>query len=365
MAIPKSIANTNPALPANSGFINAVIQAKTGKAATKEQLAKFSGWNVAKLVNYVYGKQSPFTSYDYRTNPEAQGVGTVNGPAGGGAGSPEQRADVALPEQPILDKAKLTPEQRAEFEKKAYHDYVASYGIEVPELTAKYGLPEGYDQSKTAYGIDLQKFGAQRAMLGQDRQSALEQFDLDRRQVVSEWEALKKAIETGQIDPTSASAVAYQRNLENKTLALQQTRQALSSKGTLYGGVAQRQTELAAKPYDQQRADLQRETNSAYDQAMAQYLGNKKGADIRYGVPGEGGASQYGAGSYNAQTGAIENFQAGLTPQQAQAQGLTFFGTDPYNILIQEQERKRQLENEMKTGIAQNVGQQEFSYYNY
>lgn len=294
----------------------------------------------AAAIAYWIGKEDTVLRDKLRADPNAGGVykNFVKN------GSP---ASAGQPGDPIINKTTEEARKLEKYKKEEYWNAVRRYGIENPALTKKYGLPPDYNFNLTQFGIASNIYAGNRAIAGQTLDDTIAQYDLDKRNIVNDWTALQNAIQTGQIDPTSDVAVAYQRNLEQRTLALQNTARSLSAHGTLYGGVAQRQTQLAAQPYDQAQADLQRNTQQQYNDAMDTYLGKKKSAQIEYGVDRNpnmaGSQTSFGGGTWDPTTGTFRNVVFGISPQEAARRGLTFFGTNPYNLYTGLQGTKRDI----------------------
>ena len=107
---------------------------------------------------------------------------------------------------------------------------------------------------------------------------------------------------------------------------------------------------------------------------MQTYLTGNQEQQTEYGVE-SGQAGQYndlgldwGGGTWdnsmNNGQGGFGNVQYGLTPQQAAAQGLTFFGTNPYNSTQAEDLSELNLGEEMGEGIGTGVQNSIYNYNN-
>lgn len=349
-------AEKNAGKEANSAFIKAVYKEKFGRQPTAKELQRFSGKTVKYVSDIVLGKdESPYYNISVQTTPET------------------------TPEEEVTKKV-LTDTERAQFEKESYHSYVRDYGIEIPQLTEKYGLPEGYDPTKTQWGLQQASTQAGLALTPQQLADQLAIVEQERKGALNSWEALKTAILNGELDAASDEATSLARNLEQKTMAIDTTRRSLAAKGTLYGGLAQRRTTEAEQPYLQQEADIRQQKERAmrdfaarrttgqtdYDIAMEQYLTGKKSNISKYGIEqgaGSGTGLEYGAGTWNPQTGQFENIRWGAGPTELGANEV-FFGSDPYSLIQKQQQRRSELESTMRQGIAQGIANREYDWLN-
>jgi len=282
------------------------------------------------------------------------------------------------PDDTVSDILENEPDE-AELEKRAYHRYLLDYGIEIPELTDKYGLPRGYEPSKTQYGQLTKGYQDVKAISPQMLSDAMGRLNLDKKNILGQWQDIQAKIQSGQLDASDDRTQSLIRNLQDKTLAVQQTERGLSSRGTLFGGLRQRDTALASQPYLRQEQDIQEQygrttrdlaqTQSSgqreYDLAMQSYLGNKKSTQEQYGVQRAGATSpQFGVGTWNPATGQFGGVRFGAKPTDVKA-GETFFGAQLYDALRQYEQNKLNLESEMRTGIGEEVRGSIPDYYQY
>lgn len=359
-----AIAKANPNGSPNRAFIDGLYLALRGTPATDKEFAIHRKESNKDAANLILGaKDSPFSpsSTNYVGAPASKNIPST------------------LPPEEDLA-SKINKEVNAKtpgFEKEAYWNYLRDYGIEIPELSQKYGVPPDFNYGKSAYGLYETGVAGQRVMGAQTLTDQLNQLDIQRKDVLSQWEDLKKKIQNGELDASSDEAQALARNLEQQSLAVDQAKRGLSARGTYFGGLKTRQLALTAQPYEQQASDIKTQKErtfrdlalqkssgqTAYDLAMQTYLGNKKGAFTTYGIEqGQGGqfsaGNEFGGGVWNPTTQRFENVQWGITPKQAKTKGLEFFGTSPYDILIEQQQKKMELEATGKGGMTEEIGGQ-------